>query len=316
MRGRVVGGIATAALLLCGCVEYDPAGGVSPGPLPGPDEVPEGSALETFEGGGQSTVDVVVVGDTSGSMDEELRTLGDTITRFVERLAEQVDDWQLAAVTDGSGCTASGTLTPDTPNFAGKFAQALVRPIGDDSQAEMGLRNLTRVMEDADRNCNEGLVRGGLLQVVFVTDENDESPGFDEAPDYWTEYLTAIQQAHGDGSRIKMSAVAGPTPLGCDGADPGFGYDGPVRATGGKYLSICDDWANQLDVIADAVSLRTTFPLSDVPVVGTIQVWMNEDPLPQSSFEYDAAANAVIIASPASPADTVSILYEIDESAS
>jgi hypothetical protein len=307
---RWVVGIAIAGLA-AGCSEYDTSQVVSPGLLPGPDEVPEGSALETFEGGGQSTVDVIVVGDTSGSMDDELRTLGDTITRFVERLASQVDDWQLASVSDGSGCTSSGTLRPDTPDFAEKFADALVDPINDDSEAEMGLRNVLRVLEDADRACNDGLVRGGLLQVIFVTDENDESPGYDESPDYWREYLSGIQAAHGDASRVKLSAVAGPTPLGCRGADPGFGYDGPVTATGGKYLSICGDWANELDVIADAVGLRTTFPLSDEPVPGTIQVWINDSALPPAAFSHDPASNVVTISTPAAPSDTVSILYEL-----
>ncbi|MEZ4236922.1 MAG: vWA domain-containing protein [Myxococcota bacterium] len=223
---RWVTGTAVAAML-AGCVEYDPASGLQPGVIPGPDEVPEGYALETFEGGGQSTVDVLVVGDTSGSMDEELRTLGDTITRFVDRLASIVDDWQLAAVTDGSGCTASGTLTPSTGDYAERFADALVDPIGDDSEAEMGLRNVTQVLRDADRGCNEGILRGGLLQIVFVTDENDESPGYDEALDYWRDYLDEIGSLHGDPTRVKISAVAGSTPQGCKGADPGFGYDGP-----------------------------------------------------------------------------------------
>jgi hypothetical protein len=84
-----------------------------------------------------------------------------------------------------------------------------------------------------------------------------------------------------------------------------------VTATGGKYLSICGDWANELDVIADAVALRTTFPLSAEPVPGTIQVWINETALPTTSFTYDAAANTVVLSTPAAPNDTVSVLYEL-----
>src|SRR5688500_6934442 len=86
-------------MVVAGCVEYDPAGGLNAGPPP-IDEVPEGFALETFEGGGDSTVDVIVCSDTSGSMDVEMRTLGETITPFIDRLATYVEDWQLAAVTD------------------------------------------------------------------------------------------------------------------------------------------------------------------------------------------------------------------------
>ena len=296
-----------------GCVEYDPSAALLPEGPPTEGELEEGHALDTFEGGVQSTVDVIVYGDTSGSMDEELQTLGQTITPFVERLATFVDDWQLAAVTSGSGCVAGRVLRPETPDFADDFADALVEPIGDDSEAEQGLRNVARVMENNDRDCNDGLVRGGSLQILFVSDENEESPGYSDAPDYWLEYLDRIHTAHGDPSRIKISAVAGPTPQGCRGADPGFGYDGPVAATGGEYLSICDDWADQIDLVADTVALRNTFPLSQTPIASSIRVWVNETQIESSAFTYDAALNIVTLLTPAGASDAVAIEYQIAE---
>ena len=254
--------------IVAGCVEYNPVAGVGPATLPGaptPETITEAEVLDVFEGGGAATVDVIVFGDTSGSMDEELETLAQTITPFVERLATHIEDWQLAAVTEDHGCSASGVLGPDTPRFAEVFADAIVDE-ADDGE-ETGLLDVTRAVEKSGPGqCNEGLVRGGTLQIVFVSDENEESPGYDEAPSYWRSYLDRIGEAHGDASRVKMSAVIGPTPLGCPGADPGFGYDAVVAATGGQTLSICGDWASQIDLIADAVPLRTNFPLSEVPI--------------------------------------------------
>ncbi|MEQ1505137.1 MAG: hypothetical protein ABMB14_23080 [Myxococcota bacterium] len=302
----------TSVAVLVGCVDYDPRSGLSAGLPPSPDEVEEGWAVEEFTGQETTTVDVIVFADTSGSMDEELQTLGETITPFVERLATRVEDWQLAAVTNGAGCSPSGVLTPDSPRYAETFADALVEPGNSDDQSEMGLNNVAEVVERSGRgDCNEGLVRGGALQVLFVTDENEQSPGFDESPAYWREYLDRIVAVHGDASQVQLSAVAGPTPNGCRGADPGFGYDAPVAATGGEYLSICDDWASQIDLIADSVALRSTFPLVDVPVPDTISVWVNDVALGASGFDYDQPTNAVVLVSPVGGSDTVVVEYQV-----
>jgi hypothetical protein len=160
--------------------------------------------------------------------------------------------------------------------------------------------------------CNEGLVRGGLLQVVFVSDENDESPGYDTSVDYWTDYWTRIVNAHGNASSITVSAVGGPTPSGCSGADPGFGYDKLIEGTGGELVSICDDWASQIGVIADAGVNNDTFVLSAIPDPTTIQVWINgvwADPV---LYHYDPSPNAVVFDSGLpNGGDTVDILYEL-----
>jgi hypothetical protein len=296
-------------ITVAGCIEYKEGALLGP---PDAADVPEGSILEDFDGGGTSSVDVIVFADTSGSMTEELKTLGKTITPFVDRLASRVDDWQLAAVTGDTGCTISGILTPQTNDYASKFANAVTQYKGSDDAKEMALQNVTLVVEKSGKGkCNEGLVRGGSLQIVFVSDENDESPGYDESPDYWKDWVDRIDAVNGDASRVKMSAVTGPTPYGCHGADPGFGYDKVVSATNGQSLSICDDWASQINIIADSVGVRDTFPLSDQPVPESIQVWVNEVPVPPANFDYDPAANAVKIATPAGPDDKVQIEYQL-----
>jgi hypothetical protein len=304
---------ALIGLMAAGCMDYGTGQNVGRGVPPGPDEVPEGWNLEEFEGSAGTTADVVVFGDTSGSMDEELRTLGQTITAFVQRLATHVDGWQLAAVTGGDGCSPSGVLTPSTDDYAERFADAITTEVGDDDEAEMGLHNVLQVLQNSGPGeCNEGLVRGGLLHIVFVSDENEESPGYDESPAYWGEWVQRIGEAHGDPSQVIMSAVAGPTPTGCFGADPGFGYDAVVEATGGEFLSICDDWASEIDLLADATSTRDRFPLADIPVSETLQVWVNElELLRDAGYTYDQPANMVTLADPTGPGDTVAIYYQI-----
>lgn len=312
MRANRHGMTLGVLLLATGCLEYGHEAALQAPRPPDEDEVPEGYQLDEFQGGGDSTADVIVFGDTSGSMEEELRTLGETITAFVERLATHVDDWQLAAVTGGTGCSPSGVLTPQTNDFADRFADAITEPVGDDTEAEQALRNVLEVMkESGPGECNEGLLRGGLLHIVFVSDENEESPGYDDSPGYWRDWLTQIQEEHGDPSKVILSAVAGPTPMGCSGADPGFGYDGPVAATGGKYISICDDWASEIDLLADVAGERATFPLSDIPAPETIEVWVDDAPVAADGFAYDQPSNTITLDEPLQAGQTISILYEI-----
>lgn len=301
--------------LVMGCSEYNPGSFLNPSLPPTEDEVPEGwsiEAFDTFQGGEGSTADVIVWGDTSGSMDEELKTLGDTITPFVEALAEYVDDWQLASVTGDTGCSTSGVLTPDTAGYANKFADGIVDHVGDSDNFEHGFQNVLLALQNTGNGeCNEGLLRGGLLHVIFVSDENEESPGFDQSPDYWREWVDRIGEAAGDPSQVRYSAVAGPTPGGCTGADPGFGYDRAVAATGGEFLSICDDWASQIDLLADAVALRDTFALAETPVPSTIQVWVDDRKLTTAEFSYDERNNTITLAAPVGDGQEVSVLYEV-----
>jgi hypothetical protein len=290
-------------LLSLACVEYSPARNVDP-----PRIIPDGWVQDAFEGTSTSSVDVVVFADTSGSMTDELVTLGQTVQPFVERLAERVDDWQLAAVTGDTGCAVSGILTPNTPDYADRFAVAIVLPVGSEFSAEMGLQNVTLVVENSGPGtCNEGLVRGGTLHAIFVTDENEESPGYDRAPDYWRDWFDRMADAHGDPSQVQLSAVAGPTPNGCFGADPAFGYDAAVAATGGEFLSICDDWASQIDIIADTVGLQSRFELTHTPVESTIQVWVDDD---ETDFTYEVAANTIVLDEPLEPGATLIVLYQ------
>jgi hypothetical protein len=73
-----------ALVVVAGCSEYNPGSALEPPDPPPIDEVPDGWALEEFAGAESSTADVLVFADTSCSMVEELQTLGETITPFVE----------------------------------------------------------------------------------------------------------------------------------------------------------------------------------------------------------------------------------------
>jgi hypothetical protein len=248
-------------------------------------------------------------------MTEELVTMGQNVTRFLDRLAGNVPDWQLGVITGNTGCAVNGVLTPDMSSAPSKFADAIVTPPADTDEDEMGLQNVAiGVEKSGPGGCNDGLVRGDTLHLVFVSDENDESPGFDTSEDYWESYVDRITAVHGDPGRVFVSAVAGPVPDGCDGADPGWGYAEAIAGTSGELLSICDNWPDQLEVLADVGTTQSVFTLSDLPVVASLQVWVNTELASAADWRYDAVRNAVIFEKNLPhPGDKVDILYDVAE---
>jgi hypothetical protein len=222
-------------------------------------------------------IDVLVFGDTSSSMEPELVTMGANVRTFVERLAMHQPDWQLIAVTGPDGCANNGILTPNTPDYEALFAQGILMP-GGDLVDEWGLNNaMAGVQNSAPGLCNEGFVRPtAALHVVIVSDEDDNSPGWQEGGDYWKPYIDTIRELKGDASLVKFSAVGGPVPGACDGAEPANGYWEAVDATEGEFISICTDWAPELDVIADVSFVQDVFTLDYAPVVETLRVWVND----------------------------------------
>lgn len=297
-------------LLLAACTEYDI--------LEGKDVGEDTAALaevqvDTWDLGGAAGADILFFGDTSGSMAVELATLGTQVQVFLERLATWTEDWQLLAVTGPDGCGVNGVITPATHDWQALFAAGITTPPGADEVDEWGLNNVAAAVEQSDPGeCNEGFVReGAKLHVVFISDEDDNSPGWDDNANYWTDYHDAILARKGDASAVVFSAVAGPVPDGCAGAEPGWGYWDVVQESGGSFISICDAWEEELGVLADTTVAWDRFALSRRPRAETLEVgvdgearttgWTYVPPLNEVQFAEDAPVTG----------QRVSIRYEV-----
>jgi hypothetical protein len=307
MRPRLLPAIAFA----CACSDYELVEGKSDHfdtglPRHEPEQVEEHWDLTEVWG-----ADVLFFGDTSSSMTEELQTMGEQVTSFAEGLAAYTADWQLLAVTGPEGCGNGGVITPSNADFAATFAEGILRAPGEDLVDEWGLHNAAQAVEQTDAGeCNEGFLRDdAMLSVVFISDEDDNSPGWDSGDtSYWQPYVDAVVAKKGDASAVAFSAVTGPVPDGCVGAEPGHGYADAVAATGGAFLSICDAWYEQLELLVDVSVRRELFELSDVPDPDSITVAVNIQV--HEDWEYDAVQNAVrFLADPPMSGDTVTIRY-------
>lgn len=235
--------------------------------------IDDGSVVDEWDLGGlNASADVLFYGDTSFSMTEELQTMGAQITSFVERLTTNAPDWHLMAVTGPTGCAQGGVLHPGIANWESRFANGILTKPADQTQDEMGLQNTLAALQRSGSGCNAGFLRpDAQLHIIYISDENDESPG-SETPTYWEDYVNQIVAFKGDPSLVRLSGVGGPVPNGCDGADPGVGYWDAALVTGGEFVSICGDWASQLDDLADLSSSRDTFELSETPDLNTLVV--------------------------------------------
>lgn len=227
----------------------------------------------------QGDVDIIVFGDTSDSMTDTLTTLTENMTRFVTRLESAQSNWHLIAVTGRDGCGQGGVLSADTPGWEDVFKKGITTKPNEDLVDEWGLYDTAQALaETGVGQCNAGFLRDDAwLHVVFISDEDDNSPGFD-GPDenYWQTYVDAYLAAKGnDVSKVHLSAVGGPEPVGCAYADFARGYWEAVEATGGDFLSICDNWVGGLDALADSSVVRETFQLGSSPRRDSIQVYVD-----------------------------------------
>lgn len=260
-------------------------------------------------------IDVLFFGDTSGSMAVELTTLGAQVTGFVERLALYTDRWQLLAVTGPSGCGVGGVLTPEVKNYAALFASGIITPPGEDDVDEWGLYNAQQaVSKSAVGGCNEGFLReDARLHVIFISDEDDNSPGWDQGDaDYWQAYTDAIVAAKGDANEVVFSGVIGPAPKGCESAEPGTGYAESIAAYGGELLSICEDWTEDLDVLVDASVAWPIFHLTETPLQPTLEVLVNGNIV--SGWTYNGIDNTILFtASIPTIGDVVTVTYDLAE---
>lgn len=259
-------------------------------------------------------VDILWVIDDSGSMANQRRTLNRNFTAFLARLRELKVDYQIGVTSTNfadngklRGVTKIiSNLTPD----AGAIFETNTTFPSSRTRWEQGLRMAQFAVSPpntaADGGTNAGFLRtNAALAVIVVSDEDDSSFG---TPDYYARVFQA-SKGKGNESLVSFSTIAGTTPVGCTPAgeenfygslaDPAFRYAAVSTKTGGIVGSICDaSFENTLIQIAEALNtLRRVFPLTLLPVGGTLTVKVNGVTIPQdpvNGWQYRADTNSVV----------------------
>jgi len=236
-------------------------------------------------------VDIIWVIDNSGSMNTFQQQLGYNMQNFMNVFLSYSPDFQIAFITT------------DSPHFVGRVIDnTAVDPTADSvtiinsigtrgSGHEKGLEKLKDCMNTGE--CVSFMRPNATLVAIFLSDEPDGSS--------WTTQAFTMSFDSIKPNMFVPYAIIGDVPGGCSSttsnrfAQAGHGYWDIVNHYGSSWWSICDsDWGSQLEDVAQAVSIQTTFPLdSEDPVVDTIRVFINGQQV-EGTWTYDPASNAVV----------------------
>lgn len=259
--------------------------------------------------------DMLFVVDDSQSMAEEQALLSANFEAFVEVVEGTRADFQAGVITtdvdaDTAGLLRGELITPASPDMGGAFLEQLdVGYYG--SRDEQGFEAVSLALDGR----NPDLVRpGARLNLVFVSDEDDHSPGTLD------DHLSAWRAASGSGELVSH-ALVGNMPAGCasgvTAADPGERYLDAAILTDGYRDSICsNDYGEILQRIGlDLSNLEDTFYLEALPQVGSIEVYVEDVAIPkreENGWQYHGAINAIVFDGWAvpRPAMAVTVFYE------
>jgi hypothetical protein len=245
-------------------------------------------------------VDILFVVDNSASMQEEQTALMSNFWTFIQHLVSSGIDYHIGVTVldDWEGQPAIGELYGTTPFIdadvedpVGAFTGNMT--MGDDGvgQCELGLEASYRALsEPLLSGTNAGFYRDeARLTLVIISDEADGS-ATGQCPDglAWTDFVPWLTSLKGAGSldRIHFAAIAGEVPDGCwsewGTADPGHGYWDVYQALGedhATFFSICEhDWSPVMSELGQmASSMQTEFPLGQLPVPDTLEVYLDPD---------------------------------------
>lgn len=259
--------------------------------------------------------DVLLVIDDSRSMGEEQALLGLAVGALIEALVTTEADVRFAVVTTDAGSPAAGVarggvLDPLASDVLDRAAAALA--VGDEgSRDEQGFAAARLAVDGVH---NPGFPRvDARLDLVFIADEDDQSPG---------EVAAHLDALRGVGAAsVTVHGILGDLPDGCaapgGAADPAPRYHEAVAATSGQIESICaPSYAELLQRVGFEVSgLRDSFPLSKLPVPESLEVWVDGVRLHErevDGWQYEPGENAVRFVGSAVPRSGMEVLVQYE----
>jgi hypothetical protein len=239
-------------------------------------------------------VDIIWVMDNSSSMKQHQATLSQQVPLMVQKLNELKLDYHMAVITssmgnggDGGKFVGAKFLTNSTANVGAALAGMLV--VGETGgNLERGIDSLLTVLSPSYLNgAGKGFLRNdAFLAVIVLSDEDDQSV---RTQKYVTDFMDSIKAKWLDGTsswNINFIGVLADTPQ-CrtynNYSDPGLFYMGLADASNGSKESICStDYTNAVSNIRRRITqIISDFRLNKLPLVSSITVAMNGQPVPQ-----------------------------------
>jgi len=280
-----------------------------------------GTATDEFHQGGLGLTDILFVVDNSCSMTGEQATLAANFPGFVPILEANDTDYKLAATTTDAGDNGAfvgsvPVVTPETESPGATFATnvALGTSGSGFEQAMLG----GWLALDPVNNMNPGFLRPSAeLHIILITDAVDFSVNAGMPFQTPEGYVNAYRSLKENPDLVVVHDISGQAD-GCNGvggtAQPNSTVSVASALTGGISASICDpNWVDSLEAISIlATAVADTFPLSELAIPDTIEVYLNGSSV-FDGWSYEETANAVIFSGSYIPdeGDDLTINYSV-----
>ncbi|MEO0600540.1 MAG: hypothetical protein AAF211_03835 [Myxococcota bacterium] len=242
-----------------------------------------GVETEVFPPAPANLTDILLVVDDSCSMGPFQTALGNNFNAFISAMAGVGADWRVAVITTSSP-QFRGPVITNNPNAAADFAaQVNVGTTG--SGFEQGILqafDATQAGGDAAPGSATGFQRtSAVFSVVFVSDENDQSPITpQQAYDFW------VQMKGNDPGKVVINGIVAPPPQ-------DQGYRQLIDLAGGQQFDIVNaQWGANLASIAIGSLATQVYPINQPPVPETLLVRSNGVPI--EGWIFDQCQNAIL----------------------
>ncbi|MFM7204114.1 MAG: hypothetical protein ACKO6N_25310 [Myxococcota bacterium] len=276
-------------------------------------------------------VDILLVVDSSGSMQDEQEKLVANFQTFIASFAGVEVDYHIGVITtDVSNEAVAGILqgdpyfiTPETLNAEEVFYTTITEKVGiRGSGLEMGLEAARLALsEPLVSSLNQGFYRPeAALSMVIFSDEDDLSP---LSVDEYLNLFAGLKgtAAYRDKSLMNLSAVVGDVPYGCETADgeggavAGTRYIDAAIKSEGVYSSICSgDFAPVVQALGlDISGLKQEFFLTRCARAESLEVEVNGEPQVEGmAYVYQPERRSVLFLPSYEPPPSaeVSLRYE------
>ncbi len=281
-------------------------------------EVPQtGSAtvygvnVDAFVQGSPGAVDILFILDNSCSMDEAQAEIAARFSEFGDALEALDADYQIAVITTDSPVFQGPILDRATIDLVAAFAvhsAVGVAGSGTERPSEMAYQ---AALPGGDAGVDGEFLRVEAgLSLIFVSNEPDSSPSA------WAHYLSHFESLKTDRSAVVAHAISGDWPGGCGGASATNNVYEMTVATGGLYLSICEeDWSAHMESLGEAsvgVAETRFFELSAWPIPDTVVVRVDGVET-LTGWAYDEASRSAVFEEAAVPGAgaTVEVEYTL-----
>jgi hypothetical protein len=268
-------------------------------------------ASESFNQSASKPLDILVVIDNSGSMQEEQINLSQRLLPLLSYVNES--DWRIGVVTtDPAGGCLRRLIKKGDADASTVFSQAVTAGTSGDGN-ERGVLQAVNALKCVQ---NPWIRAVSSLAILFVSDEDNCSDGSGcgnaafARKEYLEDYLNQIRVPGVNAKVYGLFWHPSQSPSACSTAmNKANIYASLVADTAGTWGSICDaDYSTTLSVMSQNIStiLDRRFTLQHAPEAGSEQVFIN-DVLTHSG--YSISGNVLVFDLPPADGDVVKITY-------